>query len=551
MATTRPSNPIRSPSSSSILRSADVERDRPSTEAPVDVEVVEALAAQRRLLGLPVAGEQLLRQRRPVVREVGLGADHHDSAVEAQPAQLLRRPQARERRADDGDRLRGHGARRHRFPDVPSLPSAADAETGAGERPAWNRPGAIQPGASATSKAGDSPETLTAVSSSRAVARPRRRHADRPVSGSHAHGDAHVRPVPVDVSGRPLALRDVDLDVFLHPKSVAVIGASETPPPPEHRDDAPDQGVRRPERRGTFYPVHPTHETVLGVRCYPTIGDIPGDIDLAVILTGKAVDTFEEVLAKKAKFAVIFAAGFSETGKEGERARGAPGGSRPQRRDAPARSRTRTSTCSRSSRTCPDRRSRSSPRAATRAARSSRARSSGSRSTHWAPTGNEVDLEFADFARYFADQPEVGVIACYIEGFKDGRSLMLAADHAAKLRKPIVMVKVGRTDEGTVDGQGPHRATSPAPTPSSSAVFRQFGVTRVDGLDELLETSMAFARTKPPAAASTRCGTRATGVCVYAISGGTGAHMADMVAAAGLRLPPLTEGDAAASCTTG
>ena len=47
----------------------------------------------------------------------------------------------------------------------------------------------------------------------------------------------------------------------------------------------------------------------------------------------------------------------------------------------------------------------------------------GIRLTHWAPTGNEVDLEFADFARYFADQPEVGVIACYIEGFKDGRTL--------------------------------------------------------------------------------------------------------------------------------
>src|SRR5690606_21167245 len=45
--------------------------------------------------------------------------------------------------------------------------------------------------------------------------------------------------------------------------------------------------------------------------------------------------------------------------------------------------------------------------------------------SHWAPTGNEVDLEFADFARYFADQDEVGVIACYIEGFKDGRTLQL------------------------------------------------------------------------------------------------------------------------------
>ena len=66
----------------------------------------------------------------------------------------------------------------------------------------------------------------------------------------------------------------------------------------------------------------------------------------------------------------------------------------------------------------------------------------------------------------------------------------------------------------------------------TSAVFRQFGVTRVDGLDELLEVSAAFARTKPPVT---------DGVCIYSVSGGTGAHMADMAAAAGLRLPPLTK----------
>ena len=56
------------------------------------------------------------------------------------------------------------------------------------------------------------------------------------------------------------------------------------------------------------------------------------------------------------------------------------------------------------------------------------------------------------------------MVAAYIEGFKDGRTLMLAADHAAQLRKPIVIVKVGRTDEGRVDGARPTPATSPAPT---------------------------------------------------------------------------------------
>ena len=51
--------------------------------------------------------------------------------------------------------------------------------------------------------------------------------------------------------------------------------------------------------------------------------------------------------------------------------------------------------------------------------------------SHWAPTGNEADLEFADFAGWFADQPEIGVIAAYIEGFKDGRTLLLAGSGVA------------------------------------------------------------------------------------------------------------------------
>jgi acyl-CoA synthetase (NDP forming) len=107
---------------------------------------------------------------------------------------------------------------------------------------------------------------------------------------------------------------------------------------------------------------------------------------------------------------------------------------------------------------------------------------------------------------------------------------MLAADRAAQLGKPIVIVKVGRTDEGASMAQS-HTGHLTGSDAVTSAVFRQFGVTRVDGLDELLDVSAAFARTKPP---------RGDGVCVYAISGGTGAHMADMAAAAGLRLPPLT-----------
>ncbi|MGH2727216.1 MAG: acetate--CoA ligase family protein, partial [Actinomycetota bacterium] len=149
----------------------------------------------------------------------------------------------------------------------------------------------------------------------------------------------------------------------------------------------------------------------------------------------------------------------------------------------------------------------------------------------WAPTGNESDLESADFIRAFADRGDVGAIACYLEGFKDGRSFMLAADHAAKRGVPLVMIKVGRSDLGRswAQSHSGHLAGSDAVT---GAVFEQLGVTRVDGLDELADVSAMLARSEPPAG---------DGVAIYSISGGTCSHMADWAASVGLPVPELTK----------
>ncbi len=344
--------------------------------------------------------------------------------------------------------------------------------------------------------------------------------------------------LPLDVSGRPLQLRDVDIDAFLNPKTIAVIGASDQSAKPNTAMTRKfDQWSK--QHGATFYPVHPERETVLGHQCYKSVFDIPGDIDLAIILTGRAEQTFEEVLQRKAKFAVIFAAGFSETGAEGKQ--------REQRLEELVHSGdVRLLGPNTNLNAFEDfRTDLQGPSIAliTQSGHQGRpvfqGQEIGIRLTHWAPTGNEVDLEFADFARHFADQPEVGVIACYIEGFKDGRTLMLAADHAAQLRKPIVMVKVGKTAAGQSMAQS-HTGHLTGSDAVTSAVFRQFGVTRVDGLDELLDVSAALARTRPSGTPAWAKAQRAPGVCVYAISGGTGAHMADVLSDAGLSLPDLT-----------
>ena len=334
----------------------------------------------------------------------------------------------------------------------------------------------------------------------------------------------------LDVSGRPVEPRSVDLDTFFRPRTVAVVGASDNPRRP---NTAMTTKIRAwAEQAGADVSlVNPNREEIGGLRCYPTVLDVPGDIDLAAILVGDAVAALEQVIEKKAKFAVVFAAGFAEVGREGERLQA-------RMEQLIADSDVHVLGPNTNLNAFEDFRDDLPGKAIALITQSGhqgrpvfQGQEIGIRLSHWAPCGNEADLEFADFCAYFAEQPEVGAIACYIEGFKDGRTLMLAADSAAQKGVPIVAVKVGRTDEGRsmAKAHTGHLTGSDAVT---SAVFRQLGITRVDGLDELLDVSAAFARTSPP---------RGDGVCVYSISGGTGAHMADMAAAAGLRIPELTK----------
>ncbi|MBA3652967.1 MAG: acetate--CoA ligase family protein [Actinobacteria bacterium] len=329
---------------------------------------------------------------------------------------------------------------------------------------------------------------------------------------------------------RPTQLRDLDLDRFFKPKRVVVVGASDTERKP---NTALWRKVRTwGEARGAeVFPVNPNRETLDGLPCASSIHEIDGDIDLVAILVGDVLPALQDVIDRKVAFAVIFAAGFSEVGAEGEELQA-------QLEEMIAASdthvlgpNTNLNAFEVYDESLPGKRLALITQSGHQGRPIYQAHEElGIAMSHWAPVGNEADLEFADFVKYFADQPATGVIAAYIEGFKDGRTLMLAADYAAQRKVPIVCVKVGRTDEGRSMAKA-HTGHLTGADAVINGVFRQFGVTRVDGLDELTETSALLARAEPPVG---------DGVCVYAISGGTGAHMADLCAAAGLRLPELT-----------
>ena len=339
-----------------------------------------------------------------------------------------------------------------------------------------------------------------------------------------------------DVSGRPLHPRPVDLESFFRPATVAVIGASDTP-------DRPNTGITRQlrawsERVGArMFPVNPGRSEVDGLPCYPDLAAVPvpgGEpVDLAVVLLADPAAVVPQLVEAKVRFAVAFASGFAETGEAGAEAQRelgrliaeAPTGLRLLGPNTNLNAFERF------------REDLTGPAIAliTQSGHQGRPlfalQELGVRLSHWAPTGNEADLEVADFVRWFADQPEVGAIAAYIEGLKDGRNFLLAADHAARRGVPVVAVKVGRTSEGARMAAS-HTGKLTGADDVVDAAFRQFGVIRVDGLDELQDTAALLARARPPLA---------EGVAVYSISGGTGAHLADLASAAGLALPRLDQ----------
>ncbi|ELS54083.1 acetate--CoA ligase family protein [Streptomyces viridochromogenes] len=343
----------------------------------------------------------------------------------------------------------------------------------------------------------------------------------------------HGRPAEVDdldVSGRPLYCDVPDLDRFFRPESVAVIGASDA-------EGRPNTGITRQliawsERVGArLHPVHPSRPSVFGIPCSPSVADLPEQIDLAVLLVADPLPVIEELAEAKVKFAVVFASGFAETGEAGAAA---------QDRLTAAVARSGMRLLGPNTNLNAFERFRDDldgPAIAliTQSGHQGRPlfalQELGIRLSHWAPTGNEADLETADFISYFAEQPEVGAIACYVEGLKDGRSFLLAADRAARRKVPVVAVKVGRTETGARTAAS-HTGKLTGADAVVDAAMRQYGVIRVDGLDELQDTATLLARARPP---------RAEGVVVYSISGGTGAHFADLATEAGLRLPVLSE----------
>lgn len=335
--------------------------------------------------------------------------------------------------------------------------------------------------------------------------------------------------------------KSFDLKTLFHPRSVALIGASSEQTKLSGR---PLRFFREFGYAGSLYPVNPKYQEISGVPCYAKLADIPGAVDLAVItLPASAVPgALAECGIKGVKAAAIISSGFAEVGGEGVRL---------QEELKRVASEYGIAVCGPN---CsgfvyfPERVTASFsvgldggfPEAGPAAFVSqsgalssyilgaARDRNLGFR--YWITTGNECVLSFTDYLQYVLEDPEVGLVLGYLEDARDGQAFRAAARRALILDKPLIVMKVGRSEAGAKASVS-HTGSLAGADEVYQAVFSQNGVLRAESLDELFDLAILAQASRRP---------RGKRVQILSISGAAGILMADVGSELGLEFSDLS-----------
>jgi acetate---CoA ligase (ADP-forming) len=327
---------------------------------------------------------------------------------------------------------------------------------------------------------------------------------------------------------------------MLNPASIAVVGAT----PRLQYGGRFLRAALQAGDRVRIYPVNPRYDEIMGLKSYPSLQEVPDTPDVVGIVVPyhQVMPTLEECARKQVGSAIVISAGFAERGDGGRR------DLQRQIGEFARQSGVRI--------TGPNCLGVANVKAGIWACAGSRLVMSGggpialvsqSGASAFGPfltravdlgigysyivtTGNEADLESSDFIRYLLDDPDTRVIACFIEGFKSGRKFMEVARLAAERGKPIVLIKIGRSPAGAKAATS-HTAAMTGTDAVHDAVFKQYGVIRVEDYDELLETAQFLAYSGP---------LKAEGVSIVSHSGGISSLSADKCGQMGLQLPDLT-----------
>lgn len=328
-----------------------------------------------------------------------------------------------------------------------------------------------------------------------------------------------------------------DFDALFRPRSLAVVGASRNP---RKLGYVLLDNLLKSRFPGRLLPVNPKAESVLRLPAYASVDDVPGPIDLAVIVApAESVPEVLESCGKRGvRAAVIITAGFREIGERG---------AEQERIVAEIARRHGIRLVGPNSLGVIDTFGRLNASFAEGMPPSWEVgvlSQSGAMATailDWAndtdvgfskfvSLGNMADLTEVDFLRSWCDDDEVRVAVSYLEGIRDGRAFMEAA-RAFTARKPLVVMKVGSTDAGRRAAMS-HTGALAGSDRIVEAAFQQVGIVRAMTMEELFDFTRCFAFAPLPTG---------PGVAIVTNAGGPGVMAADAVERVGLALAPLRD----------
>jgi acetyltransferase len=330
-----------------------------------------------------------------------------------------------------------------------------------------------------------------------------------------------------------------DLDELFRPASVAVIGASNKP---GKVGTALFRNILQAGFRGVVYPVNPSSKSVSGVRCYPSVADLPETPELGVVIVPAAgvADVVDQLGKAGTKGLVIITAGFREIGEAGARLE-----QEVIRRVAKYGMSLVGPNCFGVINTHPDVCLNATfsedlpPRGNIAFVSQSGALCAGVLAygmserigfSRFVSVGNRAGIDENDLLYSLGRDPATKVILLYVESLASGRRFLEAAREVTE-KKPVLVIKSGRTPAGEQAAKSHTGSLAQSERDQLyDALFEQSGVLRVDTLRDLLRTAKIFAT-----------GLRLEGprLAILTNSGGPGIVAADAAIRSGLELPPV------------
>ena len=322
------------------------------------------------------------------------------------------------------------------------------------------------------------------------------------------------------------------LDAILRPQSVAVIGASTSPDKMGHEilKNIIDSGFK-----GSVHPINPKADVILDLPCHKSVKDIEGPLDLAVIIIPARFvpQAVQECGEKGVKGAIIITGGFAEAGDEGEELQQQVVAAAQQfgvRLIGP---------------NCQGVNNPHHPMCASwplltytgKVALISQSGTVGAAMMDWfseeklgtssfVSMGNRADVDEADLIAYFNQDPHTEVIAAYIEGIKRPEQFIQAVK---QLKKPLVVLKSGRTPKGKVAAESHTKALAGADA-IYEALFAKYNICRAYTAEEFYDYAKALAYLKPP---------QGNRILFITTSGGAAILATDQAEQEGLDVSPL------------